>query len=348
MHRRRPDRQLAGSTGSVDDVSGQAFDVSEEVTVIPIDALQGCYSPRVNGLNQEHVRVLSESPTEFPPILVHRPSMRVIDGMHRLCVARARHQSDVAVRFFGGDEHDAFILAVRTNITHGLPLSLADREAAAARVLALRPYASDRSVAVDTGLSPGTVSSIRRRTFANHADAPVRIGRDGRVRPVDHAERRRAASEVVAERPDAPLREIAQIAGVSPATARDVRDRMRRGDDPLLPNRRGNVPLADAAPAPASSTRPGGASRAPSTATDDSRDVGVLLQALCKDPSLRLSDRGRTMLRWLNTKAGGLSTWPDLINDAPPHCMYILVDIASRSADEWLALAAHLRQRLAD
>jgi hypothetical protein len=62
--------------------------------------------------------------------------MRVIDGMHRLRAAQLRGDHGVEVKFFDGDADEAFIAAVRANITHGLPLTLADRKAAAQRILA--------------------------------------------------------------------------------------------------------------------------------------------------------------------------------------------------------------------
>ncbi|MFC7729983.1 hypothetical protein [Actinomadura keratinilytica] len=69
----------------------------------------------------------------LPPILVHRRTMRVVDGMHRLRAARLQGRCEIGVRFVDGPDADVFVAAVRANIGHGLPLSLADREAAAAR-----------------------------------------------------------------------------------------------------------------------------------------------------------------------------------------------------------------------
>ena len=54
---------------------------------------------------------------------------------------------------FDGDDQNSFVLAVKVNIAHGLPLSFADGEAAAARILAFCPQWPDRVVAVGTGLA---------------------------------------------------------------------------------------------------------------------------------------------------------------------------------------------------
>jgi hypothetical protein len=302
---------------------------TDEVYLVEVDTLDQSDSPRLHGVDPRHVEILAQVDTDLPPILVHRPSMRVIDGMHRLRAARLAGRSTIAARFFDGDEHDAFVLAVRTNIAHGLPLTLADREAAAARILTARPYASDRSVAATAGLAPKTVGAIRRR-MAGAVDASVRIGGDGRARRLDAAEGRRIASEIVANRPDASLREIAKLAGVSPATARDVRERIRRGDDPVPP-RHGPTALV---------TPVNGVDRA------DRKDMASLLQSLGKDPSLRFNESGRALLRWLFTRADGIEQWEDLVSAVPPHCAYLLADVAANCADEWSAFAAQLRQRL--
>src|SRR5438105_1695066 len=63
---------------------------------------------------------------------------------------------------------------------------------------------------------------------------PRPIGRDGRVRRLDNSHARRLAQEAIAARPQASLREIARVSGLSPMTVRDVRTRMRR-NEPLEP-----------------------------------------------------------------------------------------------------------------
>ncbi|MFI1416136.1 ParB/RepB/Spo0J family partition protein [Streptomyces sp. NPDC020707] len=123
------------------------------------------------------------APNPLPPITVHRPMMRVIDGYHRLKAARLRGESRIVARFFDGDETAAFVLAVRLNVRHGLPLALADRKRAAERIVASDPQWSDRRVASVTGIASGTVGDIRKRVVRGPEGR--RLGRDGRVRPVD-------------------------------------------------------------------------------------------------------------------------------------------------------------------
>jgi hypothetical protein len=58
--------------------------------------------------------------------------MRVIDGLHRL-PASLKGQETISVEFFDGSPADAFLQAVKANVTHVLPLSQADRQAAVTR-----------------------------------------------------------------------------------------------------------------------------------------------------------------------------------------------------------------------
>jgi hypothetical protein len=301
---------------------------------VPITSLAIDDSPRLGGVSNGHVDVLAASDAVLPPILVHRQTMQVIDGMHRLRVASLRGEKSVEVRFFEGSEAEAFVEAVRANIEHGLPLTLADREAAARRITVSHPHHSDRWIATVTGLAAGTVAAIRRQTHPEGGQPTARIGRDGRIRPLNSADARRAASDVIAKHPEASLREIARLAGISPETARDVRQRMHRGEDPVPPQALGDQ----------SRRRPGpSGSRAP---IDRSRDRASLIQVLRKDPSLRLSEPGRALLRWLDTMARGPETCEDVVGAVPPHCAYILVELAVRCAEEWRDVASRLEQRL--
>jgi len=204
---------------------------------VPLALLRTADSPRVAGPDETHARQLAEAGAPFQPIIVHEPTMRVIDGIHRLRAAMLRGAATIAARYFDGSEPDAFVLAVAANAGHGLPLSLTDRTRAAARILASHAQWSDRAIAGITGLAPGTVANLRRRTADQDPTKPAttaRIGRDGRVRPLDGAAGRRRAAEVIEEFPEASLREIAARAGISVGTARDVRERIHRGEDAVL------------------------------------------------------------------------------------------------------------------
>ncbi|MFC8846780.1 MULTISPECIES: transcriptional regulator protein [unclassified Micromonospora] len=294
-------------------------------------------SPRVAGENPDYVNLLVESETRFPPILVHRATMRVVDGMHRLRAAVVRGDTHIDVQFFDGDEREAFVLAVELNNAHGLPLSLADRTTAACRIIASHPHWSDRVIAATTGLAAKTVSAIRRRATDASTRLHTRIGRDGRVRPLDSAEGRRRASDLIAKQPDASLRTIARAAGISPTTVRDVRQRMSRGDDPVPPPRQrgprraaGNVTLSEL-------VTPG---------VGQPRDRKALSASLCNDPSLRFTEKGRLLLRILAALNITSEQWGELIDTIPPHSMLLVHGAAAACAEAWQEFAEHVERRL--
>jgi ParB-like chromosome segregation protein Spo0J len=310
-----------------------------EGAVLPISSLLPADSPRLAGEDIQHARSLAGSDAELPPILVHRKTMRVIDGMHRLRAAVLRGEDEIEVRLFDGGEDAAFVIAVEANVAHGLPLSLADREAAAARILKTHLQWSDRAIAVVVGLSAKTVGAIRNGASADLPQLHSRIGRDGRVRPLNSADGRRRASELIALRPDASLRTIAHESGISPGTARDVRERMRRGDDPIPPRQRGDG-TGNKPPAPERQLRRGVAAGRVSV----SRDRAMILRNLRRDPSVRFNDSGRNLLRWLDARAIGVDGWESVVQSIPPHCAYVIADLACAIAEEWLSVAEHVRQ----
>jgi hypothetical protein len=311
---------------------------------VPIGSLRVGDSPRLDREREDHARLLAESAAKLPPILVQRSTMRVIDGMHRMRAAQLRGEQSIEVEFFDGGDDDAFVLAVRANVTHGLPLTLADRKAAATRILTSHGWYSDRSIAAITGLSAETVAGIRRRgTVGSQGPRDVRVGRDGRVRPLSSVERRTLASRAIAARPEASLREIARVVGLSPTTVRDVRKRMLRGEDPVPEGRptgrkrRAGDPMQGKRAAP------------PRTEliAPDERFVGAdkpsLLNNLSRDPSLRFTESGRNIVRALFARSGGPPP-RELTEALPPHCRYTVAALARICAEEWRGFAVQMEQ----
>jgi ParB-like chromosome segregation protein Spo0J len=305
--------------------------LADSVELVPVNSIVTGDSPRLNGAVEEHARALVEVRERLPPIVVHRSTMRVIDGVHRLRAMVIAGADRIPVRFYDGDERDAFVVAVQQNVAHGLPLSLADRRAAAARIVTSHPHWSDRAIAMAAGLSPSTVTAIRAHFGAPSLHPEARVGRDGRVRPADGAEGRRAASRLLTERPEASLREIAKSVGISPATVHDVKERLRRGDDPV----------------PARHHRRGRGGHPPTSVAADSGgpDREAVLRGLSRDPSLRFAESGRSLLRWLVVRASGPEGWRDQVQAIPPHCTYLIASLARGCADEWLEFAKHLEQQ---
>lgn len=310
---------------------------SGTTVVVPVDAILPADSPRRGGVDPEHTRALTEVGGTLPPILVRRETMRVIDGMHRLAAAILNGQDTIEVRFFDGDEHAAFVLAVEANIAHGLPLSLSDRESAASRIMEVYPQWSDRAIARAAGLSAKTVAALRRRAGGNHLETSARVGRDGRLRPLSTAEGRRIAGEIFMNSPDSSLRQVARAAGISVGTAKDVRERVQRGHDPV-PSKVRVIEQGDDRPR-TRDIRRGGHN---STQYGGNRSKDAILHILQRDPSLRFSEAGRLLLRWLSVHAIGTEDWVDRVEAMPPHCHAVVADLAIGCAEAWRKLAEQL------
>jgi ParB-like chromosome segregation protein Spo0J len=294
---------------------------------------------------------LAEMDTPLPPILVDRLTMRVIDGMHRLMAASLRGRDTIDVVFFDGSEADMFLRAVQENITHGLPLSQADRRAAAERIIASHPDMSDRAVGQVAGLAAKTVATMRKRSTDNVLQLSGRVGMDGKVRPLDYAEGRKRAAEVLTQQPEASLRDVARAAGVSPATALDVRKRLERGE----------VPAPGKPKAAAGVVASGGGANNSSLAwhsglqpafrsSSTSQHPAATVEKLLRDPSLRDNEQGKGMLRLLHVNAVGAEQLPDVAAAVPPHCVSIVVQLARQYAKMWQDFARELdgRARIID
>lgn len=313
-----------------------------QVTKIPIQSIYASYSPRLTGENIQHVRTLAQALDGLPPIIVHRETMRVIDGMHRLLAAQMCGETEIEVRFFEGNENDSYVLSVKSNVAHGLPLSLADRKAAAARIICLFPAWSDRMIASVTGLSAKTVASVRARCKnedpSQQSISETRMGRDGRLRPSNMEERRQLASSLIRDNPDASLRWIAERAGISPETARNVRATQTADKQP------DGHSVGPAATIAASSeqTFPDTKKRGHRQRLKTLGGGKSALDILRGDPAFRSSITGRSLLQLLAfpsllNRYGG-----NLIAHVPDHCRPSVAQAARECATAWGIYASEI------
>jgi ParB-like chromosome segregation protein Spo0J len=323
------------------------FDVNKLPTfAVPLRDLVMAESPRQGGESREHVELLAAVTKELPPIIVHRPTMRLIDGYHRVEAARLRGADVIAVRFFEGDETEAFVLAVRLNVSHGLPLTLVDRKRAAERIMRSRPKWSDRRVALVSGISPGTVASIRKRSVSGIEYTESRIGQDGRVRPVDASAGRKLAGELLTQNPTLSLRQVARLAAISPETVRDVRIRLERGAslemsprakrpvvDGVVPDHRGTGQGKERMILELAPKRGHGPVHGPIP------DREMVVRWLTADPALRFSETGRNLLRLLALHHALTRDWDGIVAHVPSHCNEIVADLAREFALLWTDLA---------
>jgi ParB-like chromosome segregation protein Spo0J len=312
------------------------------IVTIPTSSLLLDKSPRQGGENGEHTRMLAESGEQLPPIVVHVPSMRVIDGTHRVRAAFMRGEKTIAAKEYHGTDDDAFVLAVRMNIAHGLPLTRADRTAAAIRIIRSHPHWSDRMIATTVGLSPKTIAKVRRRSTVGSPQSTTRLGQDGRVRPVNHAAGRLRVAALLAEKPTSPIRAVAQEAGVSSSTARDVRQRLHAGQQPVpdgdAPNYRRPRRSADAYRNQGTALSWLSAGRA---------DVAAILADLNKDRSLRSNDVTKSLLRCLERYRIDVLLANKIIEMVPTHRASSVAQLAREYVRAWTYIAAELEQRAA-
>src|SRR5690606_33631733 len=148
-----------------------------------------------------------------------------------------------------------------------------------------------------TGISHSTVGAERRRATGRSGQLHSRIGKDGKVRPATADQGRRIAAEVIRNRPEASLREISRIAGISTGTVRDVRARLGRGANPVP----GLLDLAAGSDRPQRSAAPPAGHDHVTTSPAQQ----AILRSLQNDPTLRFTDRGRTVLRLVSGIVNG-------------------------------------------
>ncbi|MBR7838113.1 winged helix-turn-helix transcriptional regulator [Actinospica durhamensis] len=285
-------------------------------------------SPRLGGIDKQHVSALAQlAASMLPPVLVHLRTLRVIDGVHRVHAAILRGEATIAAELIDCDEAEAFVRAVQANASHGLPLSLEDRRAAGRRILETHPQWSDRMIARTVGLSPNTVGALRRRQADAAEASGHRVGLDGRVHRLSPGDTRRAALEALARNPAASVRELARTVGISVGRAHALRRE-----------------LLDAKPhagAPAEGTE------AEATRTEPGGRVlpSALVRMLAADPSLRLNEQGRGLLRMLVTQTIEPAQWSNLVDVVPAHRAEIVIELAENFSETWSRFADELKRR---
>jgi ParB-like chromosome segregation protein Spo0J len=264
-----------------------------------------------------------ETGGSWPPIVVQRSTMMVVDGTHRLAAANALGLARVRVLFFEGDDDEARVEALRLNRGHGLPLTLQDRRHAASELLSRHHDWSDARVAEICSLSPKTVGALRRRAWpiVRPAGGPsgvdARVGRDGRHHPSSPTLLRSRIVEAIANDPGASLRTIGARVHASPETVRRVRRRLE--EQPVL----SALPMPDPTAAP---------DRRPKT--DWSRDSACLSTVA-----------GERFAAWFDVHHLADEALTEHLAGVPISRAYEVIDEARRRARLWLAFGDLLEAR---
>jgi ParB-like nuclease domain len=344
--------ELIDTSSRVDARSDQA-DMMDRLLVfhLPLSSLRRGFFLRQSGTDAAHVQLLADaaSSEELPAILVQKSSLRIIDGMHRIEAAKLRGERSINARFVDCSDEEAFMLAVRSNTLHGLPLSKADRIAGAKRILDWHADWSDRAVAAASGLSPKTIASLRYYPAGEVRDLDKRLGRDGKRRPVTGIEGRKRAADYLIAHPGVSLREVAREADISLGTVHDVRSKLRLGVDPIV-GRRGSSGRQAAVDSATDigcnrSLRANGASLSVDRQDNRRSSWPIISPKLAKDPTIRYAESGRTFLRWMTSRVMEPGEWKDFVNAVPAHWKGEVSLVAESIADEWREFADQLRAR---
>lgn len=302
-----------------------------EIGTISIVAVHVGPSLRAAGIDPLHVAALAEVAAHWPPIVVNRTDLSVIDGHHRIAAARQLGLRELRVTWFDGSPEDAYLEFVRCNVGHGLPLTLAERRHAARQMLRCYAERSDRAIASVCGVSPTTVARLRKELGPvawpgdGTRDAKGRVGIDGRVRPLNGMALRARIARELAVRPEASLRAIAGTVGASPETVRSVRNELRTGGGAAKYATAASsdaVSMLDVAPAEPCVAQPG------------------------EDRAFTDRDGGQEFVDWFEaTAVEKLDPWLH-VEAVPLSRVYEIADLARCRAEFWNRFAKALETRV--
>lgn len=311
---------------------------------VPVDSLVPGFHLRMAGTDAAHVRLLADAAgsIQLPPILVQRSGMRIIDGMHRVEVAKLRGERAIWARIVDCPDEKALVLAVKSNTLHGLPLTRADRISSAKRILGAHPDWSDRKVAGIAGLSGKSVASLRNSSVTGAQFDGKRLGRDGKRRPIAAGEGRLRAAEYVRAHPEASVRQIARETDVSLGTAHDVREKIRCGVEQAEPSVRAARPAVAAPPVSPNMTN---IRVRATTGTIPRLAWSAVVSKMAGDPALRYTDGGRAFLRWMTQHAMHPDEWREFVDAIPERWLEEVRQTAATMSEEWGQFANQLSCR---
>ena len=309
----------------------------DAVVLLPLRRLRIGRLFRDRGVDDTHVNSLVAVDGRWPPILVLFSDHTVIDGVHRLRAAEALGLDKIAVVYFYGTRDEAYLAFVQQNARNGLPLTLHERTRAARHALARHGTWSDRRIAELCGISARTVSELRGQTRADAEDASppalsatveplVRIGKDGRRRPVDPRQTRERIAAALKADPRGSLRAIASVAGASPETVRSVRARLLQ----LAPTNRA-VAQSDGPVDPLGQPCVSGA-------------APITERMLAADAAFDATPAGSAFVGWFTGTTIG-DDWREHVASIPLSRVYEVADEARLRAARWDAFANAVEAR---
>jgi ParB-like chromosome segregation protein Spo0J len=302
--------------------------------MVPVASLRCGPSPRRGSVRADHVEALMQTHAGWPPILVHQDSLVVIDGHHRMAAARTLGLSSIEVVYFNGDDDDAEIEAIRRNVTHGLPLTLAERQAAIKRLLKRRPDWSDSRIADICGVSSRTVGRCRKETEPSPSNLDRRVGRDGKRRPTNPEAVRGRVVQLLDARPGLSLRQAAAEVGASKETIRSVRKRLEAS---VSADKRSGLVVTlpcEAMPLP------------PSVVVGESPHTPRSRISWSADSACSSTLDGQAFACWFDAHSVQDVQPITYTSSVPLSRIYDVIDESRRRSEFWASFAAKLRDRI--
>ena len=138
-------------------------------------------------LDAETVDRYDDAWDRLPPVMVFEVDGRwlLVDGFHRHASALRGDRRTIPAEIRSGTFADALDYAVMANLSHGLPLTRAERRRVVETRLRIHPDWSDRRLAEEMGIGRELISRVRKQLVeaGQLPAAPTRVGADGKTYP---------------------------------------------------------------------------------------------------------------------------------------------------------------------
>jgi hypothetical protein len=141
-------------------------------------------------LDPETVERYGEVWDRLPPVAVFEVKKKwlLVDGFHRHAAAVQHKRTKIPAVITVGTFDEALDYAAGANLTHGLPLTRAERRRAVEIKLRLHPEWSDRQIAKELTVGRELIARVRTQLVESNQIPAVetRMGADGKVYPAPH------------------------------------------------------------------------------------------------------------------------------------------------------------------
>lgn len=137
----------------------------------------------LNHATVEQYRVRIEQRDIFPPLVAFEfdGKQKLVSGFHTYAALLQAGISEFLVQVRQGSRADAIACSIAANLTHGRPLTNADKRRCVQLELQQHPDLSDHAIAERVKVSQPFVGSVRRQ-LKTVVSSGQRIGRDGKRR----------------------------------------------------------------------------------------------------------------------------------------------------------------------